>query len=106
MVGVLAVVCLGTALALWLTNSGGRQSDLWLAAFLRVGILLCALWLALPTKSRDAAWANVSPLTFAGLLLLLAGLARPIFRIFLPLGIVLIILGLLKRKPRSRRGRG
>jgi len=30
----------------------------------RTGVLLGAFWLALPTRTRDAAWANVSPVAF------------------------------------------
>jgi hypothetical protein len=62
-----------------------------MAAFFRVGLLMGALWLALPGKNREAAWAHVTPNTLLGLFLALLGIAwRP--RVAIPF---LIVLGLL-----------
>ena len=107
MVGLVTLVCLGAALALWLfapqDNSQWRMLQ---AAFVRVGCVMAAFWVALPTRFRKAAWANVSPTTFAGILLaLFAAAYRP--RIVIPILIVLAIVGFFlrpreKKRPKSR----
>jgi len=75
-VGLVTLVCLGTALAIWwfAPQDNNQDDKKWVflqAAFVRVGCVMAAFWLALPTRSRKAAWANVSPTTFAGILLAL-----------------------------------
>jgi hypothetical protein len=64
----------------------------------RVGIVMAALWLALPSGNRPPAWANVSltsvvPLVLAGLALF----RRVPFRILLPLAGILLVAGLVLR---------
>lgn len=69
----------------------------------RMGILLGALWLALPTKNREAAWARVSPVGLAFLLLaLLALTAPPRFRMLAPILFTAAVVAFLL-KPRRRR---
>lgn len=46
------------------------------AVLLRVGLLLGAFWLALPSKDRPAAWAKFSPWTIAGIVALAVFLPR------------------------------
>lgn len=70
------------------------------AGCIRVGLLLGALWLALPTRTRPAAWANVSPYVVVGVVVALLFVRQ--MRIFIPLLIVVGILGLLLR-PRPKR---
>ena len=106
MVGLVTLVCLGSALAIWLF---APQNTMLQAAFVRVGCVMAAFWLALPTRFRDAAWANVSPTTFAGILLaLFAAAYRPkIVRYMIPILIVLLIVYFFlrpreKKRPKSR----
>jgi hypothetical protein len=102
LVGVIAAACLGIGLVIMLVDS---PENMWCAAFIRIGLLCGAFWLALPAKGREAAWANLSPRVLLGVLL--AGLvivSRP--RLFLILVIPLAVLGLLLRprghaRPRS-----
>lgn len=101
LVGVIAVACLCAGLAIGLVDS---FANLWCAAFVRVGLVTGALWIALPSRGRDAAWANISPLTLAAVVLgALVFARRP--RVFFPLLVVFAILGLFLRprgRPRSR----
>jgi multisubunit Na+/H+ antiporter MnhF subunit len=107
LVGLVTLLCLGMWLAIWrFAPQDNTQWRLLQAAFVRVGCVMAAFWLALPTRSRKAAWANVSPTTFAGMLLaLFAAAYRP--RIVIPILIVLAIVGFFlrpreKKRPRSR----
>lgn len=54
--GVLSIICLVAGVALYFyPDSEGLQG-----ALLRVGMLLAAFWLAMPTKTRPAAWKVLS----------------------------------------------
>lgn len=55
-VGLFSIICLivGVALNFYPGNDGLQ------GALLRVGMLLAAFWLAMPTKSRPAAWKVLS----------------------------------------------
>lgn len=105
LVGLIALGCLGAAVGLYFSGSYSTENNVVMgtgagAAFFRVGLLMAALWLALPSKGREAAWANVTPNTLAGLFLALLGIAwRP--RIAIPFLLVLGIVGLIL-KPRGK----
>ena len=102
MVGVLTLVCFGIALVMWLRGVD-EHTELWFAGFIRVGLLMSAFWVALPTGKREAAWANVSPATFIGLILAVLLLPRyP--RFVIPALVVLAILGFVLRPRRRSRG--
>ncbi|MGH7127927.1 MAG: hypothetical protein ACREJB_02165 [Planctomycetaceae bacterium] len=101
LVGVLALGCLAAALALWLAGPDQESLSLWQAGFVRVGLVLVALWIALPSRHRPAAWANLSLPMFIGGLIALVALLRIPLRILLPLAVVLAIVGVLVR-PRGR----
>jgi len=110
LVGFLTLACLGAVLVLWFfAPEDDKRWRLILAALVRVGCLMAAFWLALPTRHRKAAWADVSPTTFVGILLAIVGVAvRP--RIAIPILIVLVFIGLVlrpreKKRPGSRSGR-
>ena len=104
LVGVLALSCLGAAVAIWVYAPTGTDWMLWRGAFTRVGLLLAAFWLALPSGHREAAWANVTPMTFIGILLAIAGVAaRP--KVAVPVLIVLAVLGFVLR-PREKKRPG
>lgn len=103
LVGVIACVCFLTGLGIYLFVPAGEEmqgSRMWSAAFLRVGVLMSAFWLALPSKNRDAAWTNLSLGQSAGVLLAIVGIVlRP--KIAIPLLIVLGVVGYFLR-PRAR----
>lgn len=71
-VAVITVACfVGYAVLLFWPEQEGTR-----AAFLRVGLLMAAFWLAMPSKSRPAAWKPLqSPWTLPGIV---------IFAVFLP----------------------
>lgn len=99
--GFLTIVCLvvGFGLLLYMPDRTAIASG-----FIRVGLLLGAFWLALPTKNREAAWANVSPVVLIGSLgAAIACAARPaLLRYALPIVIALFVVGYVL-KPREKR---
>lgn len=101
LVGIIALVCLCAFVGLWFAGDETSENPkLWAAAFGRVGLLMGALWLALPTRDRPAAWAEVSSNTFLGLVLAVIGIAwRP--KVAIPVVVVLGILALVL-KPRDK----
>lgn len=102
LVGVIAVVCLLTAIVLWQVPD---SNDMWVAGFMRAGLMTGAVWLALPTKNRKAAWANVSPLAlFGGIGGIIVAAARPkVLLALVPMLIALAIIGkFLRRRPGER----
>ncbi len=94
------------AIAIWIfapTTEGEDNWDMWRGAFTRVGLLMSAFWLALPTSGREAAWANVTPSTFFGILLAIVALVRLPLKIVVPLGVLLAIIGaVLRPRPKKR----
>jgi hypothetical protein len=101
LVGGGAVLCLVSAAGLWFL-----EPELWgkremiLAGCLRIGLVLVALWIGLPTRSREAAWARVTPWTFLGIVVLFAAaVLRP--KQVLPVLFVLAAIGYFLR-PRGR----
>jgi len=104
LVGIMATVCCGIAGVMAVYKVEGSVA-LWQGAFLRVGIVLAAFWLALPTRTREAAWARVSIWTVAGVLLAVVALVRMPNRFLLPVaGLVGVALMVLRpwRKARPR----
>lgn len=108
MVGVLALACLVIAALIWTMAPDSQETQLWLAGFIRVGLVMSALWIALPTRDREAAWANVSRSTLIGMVLAMLALLRLPFRIVLPLFITVAVIGYTlrpraKKRPQTRR---
>lgn len=108
LVGCLAVGCLasGGLLVLFVPNDA---SQMWSGAFIRVGVVLAALWIALPTRTREAAWARVPLWKVAsiGVGLLLIVRSRIPLQLLIPAGIIIGVLWILLRprtKHRLRRG--
>jgi hypothetical protein len=89
---VIALVCVVTSVVLWQMPD---SNEMWVAGFMRAGLMTGAVWLALPTKNRAAAWANVSPWTLAGVLAGIVAVAAGGKRglVFVPILISLAILG-------------
>lgn len=100
LVGILALVCCGVGAALWF---GWPDQDAFAAGFLRAGLVLGAVWLALPTRSRPAAWANLSPTALVAVFLALV-LVRQ-FRVLIPLLIVVCVAAIVLRPRPKRTGR-
>jgi hypothetical protein len=96
LVGALAAACCGVGAALWF---GWPDQEAFAAGCLRVGLLLGAVWLALPTKTRPAAWASISPAVVVVVVLALL-LVRQL-RVFIPL-LVVVTLAALVLRPRSK----
>jgi len=70
------------------------------AGFIRMGVVLAALWCAMPTQTREAAWARVSPWVLIGVLLAAVLLIRHL-RVLLPIALVVAIVGYVLR-PRKK----
>jgi len=104
LVGIISLGCLITAIVLWVRHPEDDYLRMWVAGFVRAGLMTGAVWIALPTKNREAAWANVSPLTLiGGIVGIIAVAARPrVLVLFIPIFIGLGLLGFVL-KPRGRR---
>ncbi|MCH2201185.1 MAG: hypothetical protein MK102_04390 [Fuerstiella sp.] len=96
LVALLAIGCIVAGVVLLMV--GG--SDGLASAFLRVGLLLGAFWLVLPSKDRPAAWAHVSPWSI-GLVVVLA-LILPRVKYYVPVVVAGVVIGWLVR-PRNRK---
>jgi hypothetical protein len=102
LVGVLALVCVGIAGVFLVTGAEG-PSELWQGAFFRVGIVLAAFWLALPSRTREAAWARISLWNLVGVLavILLVARARVPLKLLVP-GALVFALALTLLRPRRK----
>ena len=71
MVGLISLGCISAGIYMLLRYPNAKGDlEMWQAGFIRSGVLMFAIWLALPTKKREAAWANISPWKFGGFLLI------------------------------------
>ena len=105
LVGICALLCFAGALVLLFTGGDSQDTQLWLAACVRVGLLLSAFWIAMPTSTRAAAWANVSPWALVGIAVMAFVVARHPRVLFalLPVLIALAFVGrILRPKPKQR----
>jgi hypothetical protein len=96
--GVLAVGCGIAGIALCVVR--GTEDALG-ASLIRAGVVLGALWIALPTRSREAAWARVSPYAVIGIAIGIVLLVRHV-RVLLPVAIAAAAAGYLLRPRKSR----
>lgn len=103
---MLALTCLVVSSGLALAQLGD-QADKWQGAFMRVGVLLSAIWVALPSRENDPAWANVSIWNLLGglLALLLVARLRIPLKLILPAAIVATVAILILRPRRKTRPR-
>lgn len=98
LVGLCALVCLGAALALWLFY---REHYAAMYAFLRVGVVLAALWFALPVLRTTRFLDRLTPLIIGGMVLLAIFQKR--FVVLAPLAAALAVLTLVLRpRPKQR----
>jgi len=96
--GFLAIGCGIAGIVLCATRGIEDQFG---AGFIRVSIVLGALWCAMPSRGKEAAWARVSPWAVVGVVLAAVLLVRHL-RVLLPLAIALAAAGYVLR-PRKRR---
>ena len=102
LVGVIALACLSTAAGLYVVHGDSEDWYMWRGAFTRAGLIMSAIWFALPSKGREAALANVSlPALFGFVAMVVAVSYRP--RVYIPLMAVIAVVGFFLR-PRGRRG--
>ena len=102
LVGIIAVALLTAAALLWILPgpSTSQQTLLWRAACGRIGVVMVALWLAMPTRTRPAAWANLNPRSVAAVVIVALAIRFPL-RFLVPAVAVLFILGVFLR-PKER----
>lgn len=97
LVGCISLVCIATGLALYFyPGYDGLQG-----ALLRVGMLLGAFWLAMPTKKRPAAW-KVLQSNWALPGAIVAAILMPRFKAMFPVFAVLAGIAYFAR-PKSAR---
>jgi hypothetical protein len=104
LVGVTAATLLSVCVLLWILPGVSRSGSavMWRGACGRVGIVTAALWFALPARGRPAAWANLNPRSVAAVVIAALAIRFPL-RLLLPLGGILMIVGVLLRpRPRAR----
>lgn len=105
-VGVIALGCLLLAALLFaVTYSTPDQGGLVFlqGGLARVGILMGAIWLALPSRGQDAAWANLSPRMLVGILLAALLTARVRLQVLIPAALAVGALVLVLRpRPKHR----
>ena len=74
LVGVLALTCLIGAVAAFFYEED--DVNMWRGIFTRVGLVLTALWMALPKDGALGKWANVSLTTLIGIMAAIFMVAR------------------------------
>lgn len=99
-VGLVAGGCLLVALGMLLFNDIQNAVA---SSLLRIGLVFGALWLALPTKSRPAAWAQLSRWKMAGLVAF--AILLPRLKFFLPILLIGVAVGWMLRPKKKRSGR-
>lgn len=102
-VGIIAATCLGIALGIW---TFFPENEALLSAFLRVGILMTALWFAVPAKGAELVWEKILPVLAGGLVLI--ALAKRLLIVALPLAIAVGVAAYFlrprhKERPGERR---
>jgi hypothetical protein len=101
MVGLISLGCMISGGYLWAQQPEDKKTMMWAAGLIRAGALMAAFWIALPTKDRPAAWAQVSKGKLAGIILAIGAMAfRP--WIFVPMFAVLMAVSFLLRPGRDR----
>ena len=103
LVGLMAIGCYAGAVGCYVFKLD-NENQIWLASFVRTALVLAAFWFAMASKKREAAWANVSPWTFVGLLLAVFIIPRRP-RVFIPMFAVLAVIGYFLRPKNKRRRR-
>lgn len=105
-IGLMALIC-GIASAVLLGMMATRPENSGLiytqGGLARMALVLGALWLAMPGRNREAAWANISPRFLALLLGAAIVMIRIPPRILIPLAIVAgVTIIILRPRPKRR----
>lgn len=102
LVGTIAIVLLAGAGLIWVF---GDSQNIWTGACLKVGLVMGALWLALPSISRRKDLGQMSVSMVIGMVVLAVFLTgkRVDFRIVLPM-LVGMSIAVMFLRPRSRKG--
>jgi hypothetical protein len=102
LVGILALGCVAIG-GIWWIFEGSGNVGVWPGSFLRVGLIMGAFWLALPTRTREAAWARISLWNLIGglLALLLVVRAKLPLRLLLP-GVLVLAAAIYVLRPRPK----
>jgi hypothetical protein len=96
LIGVAALGCLLAAGGVWLL---APDHDAALAAFLRVGLVMGALWLALPSTGESVAWAKIAPILAGSVVLIV--ISRKAFLFLLPAVLFLaVVFAIVLPKPK------
>jgi cobalamin synthase len=100
--GLIAVLLLTAAALLWVLPgvSTNQAALMWRAACGRIGVVMVALWMALPTRTRPAAWANLNPRSVSAVVLAALAIRFPL-RFLVPVAAILVVAGAFLR-PRER----
>lgn len=96
---VITLTCFAAAGVLWAMGAAAEQ-QLAFSGLIRVGVCMGALWLALPSSRRSAAWRGLSPWVIVAIAV--AVFLIPRLRFSIPIVIGMLLLGMFvkpKRKP-------
>ncbi len=103
-IGLIAASCFALAAGIHF-GIGGSGAELWGGSLSRVGVVMCAVWLAMPTLARDTANMRVSWQTGLGVLLaiLMVVRTRAPLKFLIPAAIFVVGTYLVLRpKPKTR----
>lgn len=101
-VGILAIVCGATAAGVFFFTPDGLQNPL-MGFSVRLGIVLGALWLALPASGESLVWLKMLPVVLVVAIVCVRGGGRALIWI-IPLGIVAgIVIAFIRPKHKRRR---
>lgn len=103
-VGLVALACLATAGSLWAFTADAGTNPV-TAVTTKLGLMLAALWLALPSRGESLAWQRILPPVVAGLAVLaLIGRNVRILVFALPAALIAgIALAFLRPRTKRRR---
>lgn len=96
---ILAGVCLGLAGFLW---GFVPEQDAMMAAFWRIGLVLSALWLALPAGETQVAWSIATPLIVGTALTVGISRNSRALIVVVPLILAIVFLAVAFRRPNKR----
>jgi hypothetical protein len=102
-VGLIALACLVTAAAMWIFTDD-PQTNAANAVAMRLGIMLGALWLALPSRGESLAWGKALPAVLAVIAVLALVRNWRVLIYAIPIAILVAIAAAFIR-PRSKRRR-
>ena len=100
-IGLCALCCLLLAGGLWLFTEN-PEANQFLSALTRVGIVMAALWLALPKAGQSIVWEKAGPVLLAAAIVV--AVAPRLIKYALPAAIALSIVALVLR-PKPKRTR-